>query len=239
MKKIVMVLVLLFTGMGVFAQTGVIRQINGTVELRTPAAPDFVAANIGDIVSQDTVISTGFRSSALVEIGSAVIAVQPLTRLTLVEITALEREETININMQSGRVRVDINAPAGGRASMNVISPTATASVRGTSFWFDGRNLSVGHGSVSFSGNRGHEVRVNAGSISSVTNDNRAANAAFTGVSWAGGGYEGLIILPDGEDAHLLSITMPGADTPSGTLPIGNVLDSSILNPEIGIIITY
>ena len=239
MKKIVLVLVLLFTGMAVFAQTGVIRQINGTVELRAPGDSDFVAANIGDILSQDTVISTGFRSNALIEIGSVVIAVQPLTRLTLVQITALDMEETLNINMHSGRVRVDINAPAGGRASMNVSSPTATASVRGTSFWFDGRNLSVGYGSVSFSGNRGHEIRVNAGSISSVTRDNRASRAAYTGVTWAGGGYEGLVILSDMGGDPLLTVVTAVVDAPSGTAPIGNVLDSAVLGPDLGIAVTY
>ena len=146
MKKTSAVFVLFFllnTGMGLFAQSGTIREISGTVELKHAGTSDFVAASIGDRVNQDTVISTGFRSTALVEVGSTVIAVRPLTKLSLTEISSSGGAENLNVSLQTGRVRVDVNPPAGTRASMTVSGPSATASVRGTSFSFDGRNVSV------------------------------------------------------------------------------------------------
>jgi hypothetical protein len=69
---------------------------------------------------EDTVVSTGFKSTALIEVGSTVITVRPLTRLTLTEIRASSESESLNVNLQSGRIRVDVNPPAGAKASMAV-----------------------------------------------------------------------------------------------------------------------
>ena len=63
---------------------------------------------------------------------------------------------------------------------MSVSSPSATASVRGTSFEFDTRNLSVHSGSVVFQGNRGRMMMVNAGSASKVESDGKVADPIET-----------------------------------------------------------
>ena len=161
----------------IYAQTGRIRELSGTVELKGPGAAAFVPANAGDVLSRDTVISTGFKSTALVEIGSALITVRPLTRLTLMEISSSPGVETLNVNLQAGRVRVDVTPPAGTRASMTVRSPTATASVRGTSFEFDTRNIYVSRGQVAFSGSQGKKAMpVNAGYSTRVDEDGKATD---------------------------------------------------------------
>ena len=169
MKKSILILFLVLTGLRVFAQDfGLIREISGTVEFKLSSSASFVPASVGTQVWEDTVISTGFRSSAIVELGSALISVRPLTRLTLTEIRASEGVETINAFLQSGRVRVDIDPPAGTRASMDVVSPVAVSSVRGTSFEFDTRILDVNRGTVSFRGTAGQRVSISAGSTISV-----------------------------------------------------------------------
>ena len=173
MKRTVAVIIFLLASFCVFAQNGTIRELNGTVEIKKPGTSSYVAAKAGDRVSQDTIISTAFKSIALVEIGSAVIMVQPLTRLSLTEISTSTSSETINVNIQTGRVRVDLNPPAGKKASMTVSSPSATASVRGTSFDFSTQNIYVQHGSVSFTGNRGKSLLVNTGADSQVKTDGR------------------------------------------------------------------
>jgi hypothetical protein len=166
MKKIVFAVFLLVLQISVLSadeRSGVIRELSGTVELRSAASADFVQARVGDIVAENTIISTGFRSMALLEVGCVLIYVRPLTRLSLTEITATQRMENLNVNLQTGRVRVDVNPPAGTRASMSVSSPVAVASVRGTSFEFDTRNLLVVDGKVFFRGNRGYTQQVSAG----------------------------------------------------------------------------
>ena len=180
MKKKILVFLLIIMGMSVFAQNGTIKEMSGTVELKNPGAPDFTPAKAGDTVGQQTVVSTGFKSTALIEIGSAVLTVRPLTRLTLTEINASTGAESLNVNLQAGRVRVEVNPPAGTKASMSVKGPTATASVRGTSFDFDTRNIYVNRGKVSFQGSRGAGVLVSAGSTSQINDNGRALNPVET-----------------------------------------------------------
>jgi len=180
-KKTALSFLLVITALGLaqtgaFAQNGKIRELSGTVELKNPGSADYVSAKIGETVSQRTVISTGFKSTALIEVGSALLTVRPLTRLTLTEISASSGAETINVHLQAGRVRVDVNPPAGTRASMSVSSPSATASVRGTSFEFDTRNLYVDHGTVNFRGSRGAGILVSAGSSSWIKDDGKVTH---------------------------------------------------------------
>jgi len=183
MKKKVLTmtsLILLSVGFA-FAQNGVITEISGTVEIKRAGSADFIPASVGDQLALDTVVSTGFRSTALITAGSSVIAVRPVTRLTLSELSGSAGTETINVSLQTGRVRVDVNPPAGTQASMTVRGPSATASVRGTSFEFDTRSLQVHHGTVAFQGNRGGTFLVSAGSTSVIQFDGKAADPLATG----------------------------------------------------------
>jgi len=218
MKKTVFLLVslLIFSVMSVSAQamSGIIQEISGTVEIKNPADRDFIAANVGDRVNQNTVISTGFRSSALIRVGSTVITVRALTRLTLTEISASAETENVNVSLQSGRVRADVNPPAGSRTNMTITGPSATASVRGTSFWFDGSSVAVNEGTVSFTGSRGQEIAVSTGSVASVDNGNMAGNQFFVGVV-----AEGDLT---NADSWLSHAEPPGADSASGTGAFGN-----------------
>jgi len=180
MKRTVLAFFLMIMGMGVFAQNGTIRELSGTVELKNPGAENYVSAKIGDTVNQKTVVSTGFKSTALIQVGSTLLTVRPLTRLSLTEINASSGAETLNVNLQAGRVRVDVNPPVGSKAAMSVSSPSATASVRGTSFEFDTRNLYVNHGTVSFRGSRGGGTLVSGGSSSRIKEDGKAATSFET-----------------------------------------------------------
>ena len=171
---------------GVFAQSsdfGVILELTGTVELKSTDASSFVLASVGDQVWNETVISTDFRSSVLIEVGSTILTVRPLTRLTFTEIRASEGLEILNVNLQAGRLRVDIDSPAGTRTSLDVASPVAVASVRGTSFDFDTQTLIVNSGTVSFRGSAGQSVGIRAGSRIEPGESGRARNPATAGSS--------------------------------------------------------
>jgi hypothetical protein len=164
-----------------FAQNGVMKELSGTVELKSAGSDEFIAAKAGDIVNKDTVVSTGFKSTALIEVGSTILTVRPLTRLTLTEIHASTKSETLNVNLQTGRVRVDVKPPAGKKASMTVSSPVATASVRGTSFELDARNLYVISGNVLFKGTRGAAIFITTGFESSTDQSGSAENPIALG----------------------------------------------------------
>jgi hypothetical protein len=178
MKKTLFVgLLLAGAALCVFAQSGVISEFSGTVELKTAKSTSFVPAKTGDVVAADTIVSTGFRSTAVIKVGSSTIAVRPLTRLSLAEIRAESDSETLKVDLQAGRVRVDVKPPAGTRANTSVQSPSATASVRGTDFEFDAYNLKVYEGTVVLRGNDDNmEIPVPAGASSYVDAYGRAAD---------------------------------------------------------------
>ena len=60
-------------------------------------------------------------------------------------------------------MRVDVKPPSGAKADFTVVTPTAVATVWGTSFELDTRNLRVREGSVAYRGLRGAAVMVYAG----------------------------------------------------------------------------
>ena len=180
--KIVMILSLLCAAHA-FAQNGVITELSGTVELKAAGGADFIAAQRGDEIARDTIVSTGFKSSALIRVGSSVLTVRPLTRLSLAEISASSGTETINVSLQTGRVKVDVNPPAGTRTTLKVQSPVATASVRGTSFEFDTQSLEVFEGTVAFESSEGGTMLVNAGGSSEIMNNGMPADPLETGAA--------------------------------------------------------
>jgi len=180
MKKIIFTVIFITLAVtGAFCQNGIIRELTGEVELKRAGSSAFVPASAGDIVSSNTVVSTGFRSTAIISIGSSVITVRPLTRLTLAEIQSAENTENINVNLQSGRVKVEVKPAAGTKTQLNVQSPTATASVRGTSFEMDTHNLIGIEGKVLLSGVSGAGVLVTGGNSSSSNIDGTVSNPAI------------------------------------------------------------
>ena len=185
MKKTVIITITLcsiqlFCAALVFGQTGTIKELTGTVEIKRSGQTTFIPAKAGDTIAQDTVVSTGFKSSALISVGNSIITVRPLTRLTLAEMSATAGTESINVSLQTGRVRVDVDPPAGSRTNMSVRGPNATASVRGTSFEFDTKNLTVQKGVVAFRGKKGGVMLVSAGSSSRIRADDKVANPIET-----------------------------------------------------------
>jgi hypothetical protein len=176
MKKMLFVTIFVLTGLYAFAQDAFIDQLTGTVEIKQPKETSFKTANKGDKLFKDTIITTSFKSYAIIKVGGTTITVRPLTTLSLAEIQKSEETETLNVNLQSGRVRVDVKPAAGTKALTTVSSPSSTASVRGTNFEFDTNNLYVNEGTVSFVGNNGQNVLVGAGGSSQVDHTGQVSN---------------------------------------------------------------
>ena len=156
--------------------SGVIREFTGEVELKRAGASSFVPAKPGDTIAPDTIVSTGFKSAAVIQVGNSTIAVRALTRLSLAEIQSTSDTETLNVKLQTGRVKVDVKPPVGGKANCTVQGPSSTASVRGTSFEIDAFSLKVLEGSVAFRGTRGRDILIPAGMTSTLDGEGRAVD---------------------------------------------------------------
>ncbi|MDR1973020.1 MAG: FecR family protein [Treponema sp.] len=169
------------------APAAVIREVSGTVEVQRPGSSAWVPASPGMAIEKGTRVSTGFKSTAAVALGGAVITVRPLTRLTLEEIAGGPGAEEAEIYLQTGRIRAEVSRPSGGTINFSVRSPSVTASVRGTVFEFDTVNLSVGEGRVQYTGASGSLAFVRAGERSTVDEKNYTVTAPReeTAVSFA------------------------------------------------------
>lgn len=184
MKKIMLTVLLTVSVVTItFAQNGVIRELTGDVELRHEGASAFVPASAGAEVAPNTIVSTGFRSSAVIAVGSAVITVRPLTRLSLTDIQSASDAENVNVNLQAGRVRVEVKPPSGTRSNLTVQSTSASASVRGTTFEFDGFNINTEEGNVIMRGTSGVGIPVTEGNASFPNTDGSVVDPVTIAVS--------------------------------------------------------
>ena len=166
--KIIAVMWLLLVTAGIFAQQAILKELNGTVEFKKAGSAQWENAVLGQNIMPDTIISTGFKSSAVIVINNSQLFVRPLTRLSLTELSTQANTETVNVSLQTGRIRADVNPPENAKTSYTVKSPSATAAVRGTIFEVDVFALQVIEGVVEYTGNSGTSVLVDAGGISSI-----------------------------------------------------------------------
>ncbi|MDR2371334.1 MAG: FecR domain-containing protein [Treponema sp.] len=151
-----------------WAQEAVLRETMGTVEIKAPGSEEWIPARAGDVLAKNGSLSTGFKSTALLSLGNSTITVRPLTRLSLDELVRVQGTEQVEIRLRAGRVRAEISPPENGRVNFSVRSPSATASVRGTVFEFDGVNLDVMDSTVELAGRSGKPVIVDAGGSSYI-----------------------------------------------------------------------
>jgi hypothetical protein len=183
MKGFLAGLLVLLGASWVFAQEesrAFIRETSGTVEIKAPGSTEWVPARQGATIARAAVVSTGFKSTAVIAVGNSILSVQPLTRLTVEEIQAAGNDR-VNISLQTGRIRADVKPPIGGKIEFTVKSPSATASVRGTSFEFDGVHLRVDEGRVHVTGGDRSGTYVGAGhSVVSDIETGRTMSAAET-----------------------------------------------------------
>jgi len=173
MRRFAILVLLLHGSVLVFAQApkAFIREMTGTVELKKTGSADWIPAKLNDPIGESTIISTGFKSTAILAVGNSTLIVRALTRMSLETLMNSEETDTVNIGLSTGRIRADVKPPAGGKTSFAVQSTTAVASVRGTAFEMDTVNIQVYEGAVRFQpagGSNTRPVVVNAGQESRI-----------------------------------------------------------------------
>jgi hypothetical protein len=168
--KILLTGVLFVLGTGLFAATesAVFREVKGKVEYQLEGE-DWMPAKVGVAIPKGATVSTGFKSSASIEVMGSVIMIKPLTRMLLEELTRSSSGTKTGLTLLSGKIKTEVKPSSATSATVfDVKSPTATASVRGTGFEFDGENILVNHGEVVFSNRWGMSRQVQGGEFSSA-----------------------------------------------------------------------
>ena len=134
MKKLICLFLFSFL-IGTFSfasnEVAVVNSVVGKVEIQLNE--NWVQIKNGDILTPGTVISTGFRSSAVLYIGKSLIEVRALTRLTIEEIVEQNQNYNTAMFLDAGNIKADIKKSDNKRVGFKVRTSVATASVRGTS----------------------------------------------------------------------------------------------------------
>ena len=135
--------ILIITGSFLFALEGKIVETIGKVEVQK--AGEWVPAKAGDILAPGSVISTGFKSEAVLSIGKSTIKVKALTRLTIEQLYENNGNHASSVYLDVGSISADIKAAEDKRVGFTVKNPSATASVRGTEgdIFADGRLFGI------------------------------------------------------------------------------------------------
>ncbi len=144
-----------------------ITALSGRVELRNGAA-EWRLAEVGEVITAGTTISTGFGAEAVIRIGESSLQVRELTRMTLENLVERENSIDTDLFLRVGRVRSEVRTTRGLQNNFQLRSTQATAAVRGTSFDFDGINLHVDEGLVSIANRLGKLKSVRRGQSSKV-----------------------------------------------------------------------
>ena len=164
MKKMLIIVLLLGAIYATsFGQTqAVIREITGKVEIKEPQL-SWVAAREGTAVSLGTIVSTGFNSTAVLDLGRSVLKVDPLTRLRIDELIEREGTVTTELFLRVGKVNAEVKTTAGLAQDFKLRSPVSTAAVRGTGFYYSGYALYVYDGDVTYENLTGQDRSYGAG----------------------------------------------------------------------------
>ncbi len=148
-KIISTVLIVLFISVfPVSALQGTVVSVLGKVELQTDNG--WKPLNSGDTVDSGLIISTGFRSQAIIQVAGSTITVRQLTRLTLEQLTETDTSHNSSLYLDLGSIKADVKKAEDKRVGFTVNTPVATASVRGTVFEMQPASIEVENGSVGF-----------------------------------------------------------------------------------------
>jgi len=169
MKKLLLLACFASFSVGLFAaEAAVFREVKGKVEYQLEGE-DWMPAKVGVVLPKGAVVSTGFKSTAAIEALGSVIMIKPLTRMVLDELVRNSSGTKTGLTLLSGKVKTEVKPSSATSATVfDVKSPTATASVRGTGFEFDGENILVNHGNVEFANTWGISRSVQGGEFSSA-----------------------------------------------------------------------
>jgi len=184
--------VFVFLGAGLQAAQAkaVLSEIKGKVQVK-PANGAWTDAKDGMAIDILTTVSTGFDSTAKILLDKNVLTVKPLTRMTVDKIVEESGKVSTTCFLRVGSVSANIKSAEGVKQDFKVMSPYSTASVRGTSFDYDGQNLVVYEGTVRY--NRGRPVRdIDFSAIGLSSGEGLGLEADFAGAPEGGQDGDGV-----------------------------------------------
>ncbi len=168
MRRLILVLAMaMIVAAASFAVDARVRSVTGSVSVMIEDG-SWDPVTEGMILTAGSMISTGFGSTASIEMGDSTLIVSPVSRLTVEELSRVNGTISTQLFLHLGRVRAEVHSDAGLQNDFRLRSPNSTASVRGTEFEYDGKNLYVDEGDVALTNLIGQAHSVREGQESSA-----------------------------------------------------------------------
>jgi hypothetical protein len=136
------------------APQATLSNLKGKVEVKAAGASTWTPASEGMVLPILATVSTGFDSTVTIVVDKTTIAVKPLTRMTIDKLVQDQGKVTTSCYLRVGNAKASVKSAEGIKQDFKVGSPYSTASVRGTVFSFNGFDLSVEEGTVTFTPGR-------------------------------------------------------------------------------------
>jgi len=175
LKISALILLLLFTASALFGADAVIKSFTGKVEIQSAGASSWSAVKSGQTISKGTLISTGFNSNAVLDLGSSEIFLKPLTRMSIDELETSGSIIKTDLNLKLGKIKADVKSTEGLKHNFTLRTPTSTAAVRGTVFEAGVSTLNVLQGVIAYANKIGQTRSVSGGSSSSISGSGYSA----------------------------------------------------------------
>jgi hypothetical protein len=115
--------------MSAFAEIRVV-SVKGTASYKT--AGQWIPLQAGAALAVGTKVSTGVRSTVVINVNKHTVTVYPLTIMKISESMETNKSSTTNIGLRRGAVRTKIAHDARIKTVFKVSTPVATSSVRGS-----------------------------------------------------------------------------------------------------------
>ena len=167
-KLHILIIILLLTSSAVFAADAVIKNFTGRVEIQNAGSSSWSAVSQGQSIKTGTLISTGFNSNAVLDLGSSEIFLKPLTRVAVDDLATSGSTIKTDLNLKLGKIRADVKTTEGLKHNFTLRTPVSTAAVRGTVFEAGVSSLDVIQGMIAYSNKIGQRRSVGGGSSSSM-----------------------------------------------------------------------
>ena len=190
----------------------------GKVEVERNGKWVSLAAN--DTVSEGEVISTGFKSKAVLRYQGSVLQLGALTRVTLEKLVSGEQNDTVAVYLNTGAVKSTVQRAENRRVNYTVRNPVAVASVRGTEFDFAGDGaISCAEGAVA-----AYNGRLYDASAASEAPAEGKSNAATRATDIARAAPAGAVVVLQGQAVAFSSDGMSSSPAQSASAAAAQVV---------------
>ena len=153
MKKIVLFIFSIFCSASFLFAAGFSAQVvsySGKAEVLSGGT--WKSLSVGDNLTNGDVIQTGFKSYITLKIKESTVNVEPLTRVTVENLSENSKKDNVRLFVNAGGVSSNVKKDGIKKVGFTVRTPVATASVRGTEFSvqnnFDSSKVETKRGSV-------------------------------------------------------------------------------------------